>query len=107
MHNKHEALDMSLTTLLKKKGHNFNGLQPGGFLKIWKESSPYCGNERTEYPKRKGNLCKADMEQEWEPDGRIREGQGGSRENKPQFLLPQLKTSNIWASTSASSLTAS
>lgn len=26
---------MSLTTLLKKKGHNFNGLQPGGFLKTW------------------------------------------------------------------------
>lgn len=53
-------------------------------------------------PQKERNLYKAVMEEGWEPERRIREGQGGSRENKVQFLPPQFKTSTILASTSPS-----
>lgn len=53
MHNKHEASDMSLTTLLKE-GRQANGLQPGGFLKTWKSPPLTVEMGELKYPKRKG-----------------------------------------------------
>lgn len=88
---------------MKKKGHCFKSLQPGGFLKLWTEPSPPCVDEKTEPQRGKSSAYSFHKRRGGSRKGR-KEGEAGEkqRERSPMSSTSIQDLNFIWASASLS-----